>query len=85
VSRQDVLLADVELAQLLEGAIQQHLETIVDPRTIPGRMFLLARRHHIHNAWDKVIDLYRKSGENGLAEEAQQSKDEMLGLSMSRN
>ncbi len=76
---------DVELAQLLEGAIQQHLETIVDPRTIPGRMFLLARRHHIHNAWDKVIDLYRKSGENGLAEEAQQSKDEMLGLSMSRN
>ncbi|MBS1704463.1 MAG: hypothetical protein JST40_01205 [Armatimonadetes bacterium] len=52
---------DVEVAKLLEAAVQQHLKTVVDPSTRPGRDFLRARSHHIRNAFDLAISLYGRS------------------------
>jgi hypothetical protein len=61
---------DVQLAQLLEDAIPLHEKTLVDPNTDPGRAFMGAKRHHIGNAWAKVMDLYRKAKRPDLIEKA---------------
>ncbi|MBL8048589.1 MAG: hypothetical protein JNJ45_07905 [Chthonomonas sp.] len=41
---------DLELAKLIRDAVEQHKQTMVDPTTEPGRMFLMARPSHIRNA-----------------------------------
>lgn len=67
---------DVGLAKLLEDAIPQAEQTVVDPKTEAGAAFEFARPHHIRNAWNKVIELYDRSGHHDLALRAMQSEDE---------
>lgn len=64
--------ADLELAKLLEDAIKQHEEVIVDPSTDGGRNFLLARPHHIQRAWEEAQLLYETAGRHDLALKALQ-------------
>jgi hypothetical protein len=54
---------DLEVAQLVEDAMQQHLQTIVDPKTDAGQMFLEARLHHLSRGWELVTRVYRMSGD----------------------
>jgi hypothetical protein len=61
---------DVELAQLLEDAIPQAEETVVDPNTIAGRMYLIARPHHVANAWLKIVHLFNAANRPDLAQKA---------------
>lgn len=53
---------DVELARLLAAACEQHLMVEVDARTVPGKAFLVARRHHIREALDWASHLLAKEG-----------------------
>lgn len=46
-------------ATILEQAIEQHKQVIVDPGSKGGRAFLLARPAHIRNAWIKVAKIYQ--------------------------
>lgn len=43
---------DAELARLLVDAVKQHLMVVIDPRSDPGKAFLMARPYHIRNALD---------------------------------
>lgn len=61
---------DLDLARLLEDAIAQHELTIVDPNNVPGRMFLIAKPHHLKVGWKKVVDLYRSADRADLAQQA---------------
>jgi tetratricopeptide (TPR) repeat protein len=61
---------DAELARLLEDAIALHEDTMVDPESEAGKLFLFARPHHIASAWTKVIELYQAAGEDELAKQA---------------
>lgn len=69
---------DLELAQLLETSITQHLETSVDPSTDAGKAFLAARKHHIEVAWSKVVELYQSAGRMDLARKAIQDADKVM-------
>lgn len=59
---------DPELAKLLEEAIGQHLQVRVDPSTVAGKAYLLAKRHHIRHAWGEVVRLYIGAGEQAAAD-----------------
>jgi len=61
---------DVELAQLLEDAIPQAEQTMVNPNTQSGRTFLLARRHHVGNAWLTVVQMFNDAKRPDLADKA---------------
>ncbi len=61
---------DFELAKLLEEAIAQHEQVMVNPRSDAGVAFLAAKGHHLTRAWRKVIELYRSSGHDDLADKA---------------
>ena len=69
---------DAELAALLETAIEKHVVTIVDPKTEAGQAFLMARPHHVRNAWRTVFDLFAKSGNEAEARRALAKGEEML-------
>lgn len=69
---------DAELAGLLEEAIRCEARTIVDPKSPPGRDFLMARPHHIRHAWEKAIDLYTAAGSKAKAAEAVAKMQAML-------
>lgn len=60
----------VEAAKLLEEAIGQHRQVLVDPKSESGAKFLAVRSFHQRKAWAKVVELYRKAGKPELAEEA---------------
>jgi hypothetical protein len=62
---------DFELAQLLEEAIPQAEKTIVNMQTVPGRTFIIARPHHVFNAWSTVVQLYLETGHPDLAHKAE--------------
>ncbi len=61
---------DKELGALLEGAIEQHMQTSVDPQTEAGQAFIAVRPHHIQTAWVEVMKLYEAAGEADLARKA---------------
>jgi hypothetical protein len=44
--------------------MEQHLQTIVNPNTDPGRLFLEARPHHLRQAWELVLRVYRESSDD---------------------
>jgi len=69
---------DAELAKLLEQAILKHMATVVDPKTEPGKMFLMARPYHVRNAWRTVVELYAKAGKDEEARKALARSEEML-------
>ena len=62
--------ADLELAELLKDAIDQHQSVLVDPTTNSGRDFLLARPHHIQKAWEVMSFLSAAAGRPDLAQQA---------------
>ena len=58
---------DLDLAKLLEDAIKQHEQVIVDPKTDAGKLFLLAKPHHIEKAKMAAAALYTGAGRPDLA------------------
>jgi hypothetical protein len=69
---------DVEVAELLESAIEQHLLTYVDPSTESGRRFLEARPHHISRAWEIIVRVYRQTGDEQKFRDAIERSDAMM-------
>lgn len=69
---------DPDLAKLLEKAIAKHMATIVDPTNESGAVFLMARSHHVRNAWATIIELYAKSGMDQEAREAVAKREASL-------
>jgi hypothetical protein len=63
---------DKELGLLLEDAIKQGEETVVDPTTVPGNAYILALPHHVANAWLTCVQLFMDSGHPDLAQKAGQ-------------
>lgn len=61
---------DVDVAKLIEDAIDQHEQVRVDPASDSGKAFLGTRAHHIRRAWDEVLKLYVKAGRTDLAKAA---------------
>jgi tetratricopeptide (TPR) repeat protein len=53
---------DVELAELIELAMAEHVRALADPSTPEGRAFLAARPHHLLAASRLAERLYRRSG-----------------------
>ncbi len=68
---------DAELARLVEDAIEQHTKVVVDAEDEAGRAFLAAKAHHLRNAWQMVIDLFRAAGKIDEAERARAKMDAM--------
>lgn len=68
---------DIEVAQLLEEAMQQHLLTVVDPQTEAGRLFLEARPYHVQKAWEVVLRVYRLHGDQQMFRDAIERADAM--------
>ncbi|MCH7905572.1 MAG: hypothetical protein IH944_13535 [Armatimonadetes bacterium] len=58
---------ELQLAALLEDAIDQHLMTVVDPSEDAGRRFLISREHHVREAWSQIIILYHAADEEERA------------------
>lgn len=69
---------DLELAVLLEEAIDQHEQVVVDPDSEAGQAFLLVYPIHISEAWSKVIRLYKDNGKQEEMEQAIRRSDQML-------
>lgn len=69
---------DTELAELVEGAIEQHSLVVVDPASDPGKAFIAAYSTHIHQAWNTVIMLYRSDGREDLMRRAIQKSEAMM-------
>jgi hypothetical protein len=69
---------DLEVARLVEDAMDQHLQTIVDPSSDAGRQFLQARMHHLRQAWELVLRIYRESGEDEVMCGAIERADAMM-------
>lgn len=63
---------DLQLAELLEGAIQVHERAVVDPKTDSGKAFLMARPGHIRRAWATIGELYESAHRPDLAAKAVQ-------------
>lgn len=59
---------DIELAKLLEDAIETAWKTQVDVKTAEGSAYMVARRYHINRATLKLMQLYERAGK---PEEAQ--------------
>lgn len=70
---------DLQIALLLEDAVDQHLQTVVDPKTEVGRAFLKSRRHHIQKALEVAIQILHQNGDEALMREALRRSDEALG------
>ena len=68
---------EIQLAKLLEAAIDQHLMTVVDPSEDAGRRFLISREHHVSEAWSQIILLYYAVDEE---EEAHGATVRYLGM-----
>lgn len=61
---------DEELAKLIEEAIGQHNQVIVNPQSEAGVAFLSAKGYHESKAWQKVLQLYRAAGKEEMAKKA---------------
>lgn len=69
---------DAELAKLLEDAVAQHQQVIVDPKTDAGRNFLAAKLHHLTRAFETAIALYESAGKRDEAEAARAALAQLL-------
>ncbi len=69
---------DLEVARLLEEAMEQHLATYVDPKTDSGNAFLQARSHHLRAAWDLVLRIYQQAGDDAAMRSAIERADAMM-------
>jgi|CXWL01.1.fsa_nt_gi tetratricopeptide (TPR) repeat protein len=73
---------NIDLAGLLEDAIEQHRQVIVNANTMEGASFISTRQYHVMKAWQKVIELYREANRPDLAERARAKRDNsgMIGI-----
>lgn len=69
---------DLELARLVEEAIDQHEQALVDPATPAGRDFLIARPFLIAQAWDRIVSLLGRAGARDELARALQRRDRSL-------
>ncbi|HRK21994.1 MAG TPA: hypothetical protein PLX06_09300 [Fimbriimonadaceae bacterium] len=69
---------DIETAKLIEDAIGQHMQVMIDPKTEAGQAFLGAKWHHIRKAWDLAVSLYREAGREDLADAARERAAKMF-------
>jgi hypothetical protein len=69
---------DLEVAKLVEDAAAQHLLVVIDPNKREGQAFLATKWHHVRKAWELVVELYRESGREDLAEAAIQRGLKMM-------
>jgi len=69
---------DLEVAGLLEKAIEQHLQTYVDPASEAGQRFLEARPTHISRAWEVILRVYRGAGDEQVFRGAIERSDAMM-------
>jgi len=69
---------DRELAQLVEEAIGQHLQVVVDVDSPSGQAFVGAKVIHVRKAWQKVIELYQAAGDDLAAKNAAERADQAL-------
>lgn len=69
---------DVEVAKLIEDAIEQHTLVVIDPESEAGKAFLTAKWFHIRMAWERVMGLYQAAGRDDLMEEAKQRAAQMI-------
>jgi len=60
---------DVDVAKLLVDAVEQSKQTIVDPNTEAGAIFLGAQPAHIRMAYGQAIDLFESAGRKDLADQ----------------
>jgi len=75
---------DLELAQLVEDAIQMNEKVQVDPNSDAGKRFIVARPMHEGRAWHVVADLYGRAGKPDLAKKAEQKADALRDRSLRR-
>ncbi|MBL8067431.1 MAG: hypothetical protein JNM28_03200 [Armatimonadetes bacterium] len=68
---------DIELADLLEKSISQHMQVQVDPGSAAGRTFLETSPIHIGKAWERVMQIYAKAGRDDLLRKAIERRDKM--------
>lgn len=61
---------DPELAKLLEDAIGQHKQVIVDPKSDAGQRFMAARTALMRQAWIRAVNLYQASAGQDAARQA---------------
>lgn len=69
---------DAALAKLLEDAIPHHMRVVVDPESVPGRTFLLARPAHVLRAWNQVARMYSEAGAVDEARSAVEKGEQMM-------
>ena len=69
---------DLEVAQLLEDAMAQHLQTYVDPESEVGKSFLNARLHHVQATWEVVLRIYHEQGDEDAMRAAIERADAMM-------
>ncbi|MDX2066044.1 MAG: hypothetical protein SFX74_09905 [Fimbriimonadaceae bacterium] len=58
---------DRELARLIEDAVPQSEQTVVDVNSQEGMRFVAARPYHIRKALAKAMELYQRSGDTAAA------------------
>ena len=71
---------DAEAAKLLEDAIDQHMQVVIDANSEEGIAFLAAKWHHIGKAWQLVVELYREAGQDVLAIKALERGAQMMDM-----
>ena len=65
---------DLQLAALIEEAIQQMELAVVEPHSAAGIRFLSAKPHHIRKAWDLAMSIYSGSGDPALVSAAEKRR-----------
>jgi tetratricopeptide (TPR) repeat protein len=68
---------DVELAQFLEKAIEQHMLVEVDAKSEAGIAFLQASDVHTSKAWDIVLRVFANEGRTDLFKEAMAQREKL--------
>ena len=71
---------DAEAAKLLEDAIDQHMQVVIDENSEEGKAFLVAKWHHIGKAWNLVVELYREAGQDEFAQKALERGTQMMDM-----
>lgn len=66
------------VAEMIEDAMRQHAEAVVNPESTPGQMFLAARRFHLSKAAQLAAGIYEQKGEQGAADRVRQLVDKLI-------
>ena len=76
--------SDRKLALLLFDCIDQHLQSVVDPKSMAGAQFVMARRSHLQKALLKAAELLGPTASEEDRMRYQKSVDEVSKLNVTR-